>query len=103
MFWGPLVRHVSFCMSADVDTKNSMASPAVSSSRGGIDSDQICQNSNTLLSSSRRKLTTPLASDSLTRGDMSDVATMGDCLLTLLLVVGLVEVVVLLLGALVDV
>mmetsp|Transcript_16242 Transcript_16242/g.63332 ORF Transcript_16242/g.63332 Transcript_16242/m.63332 type:complete len:387 (+) Transcript_16242:248-1408(+) len=55
MFWGPEVLHVSFCMLADVEMWYSISMPGWRSSLEGMLSDQICQNSNTLLSSSWRK------------------------------------------------
>ena len=55
------VLQVSFCMLEDVETLYSMLMPALSSLDGGIDSDHICQNSSTLLSSSCKNGITPLA------------------------------------------
>jgi hypothetical protein len=49
MFCGPAVRQVSFCMSADVATWNSMLMPGCKSVVRGTLSVQICQNSSTLL------------------------------------------------------
>ena len=59
-------------MFAEVETWNSMAPPGWSSSPTGMLSDQICQNSKTLLSSSCKKGIVPFAREIWTLGETAE-------------------------------
>lgn len=76
IFCGPATRQVNFSISADAARWNSIACPAAISLFGGILSDQICQNSKTLLSGSSKKGITALAEASFPRAELGGYSTL---------------------------